>query len=70
MTQEIIKHESQRPSIVTDSHLEFLDDLRESGVCNMCTESGSRVQFAFDVERSEAKEIVLYWMKTFGKTDR
>ena len=58
-----------RPEIVTDEHLEYLDNLRESGVCNMFG-SGEYVQEAFGVNRNEARSIVLYWMDSFGKEDR
>ncbi len=60
---------SNRPENVTDEHLEFLDDLRESGVTNMFG-AGAYVQDEFDVSRDEAGDILSYWMKTFGKEDR
>lgn len=55
-----------RPEIVTDEHLEYLDELRESGVTNMF---GARVYLLeeFDaLEEKEAGKILTYWMKTFG----
>ena len=58
-----------RPESVTDVHLEYLDGLRESGVTNMFG-AGSYVEREFGVTRHEAKEIVLYWMRTFGNEDR
>jgi len=59
----------ERPEIVTDEHLEYLDALRESGAINMFA-SATYVEDEFDVTRKESKEIVQYWMKTFGNEDR
>ena len=58
-----------RPPIVTDEHLRYLDELRESGVTNMF---GARpyVEQAFDVSKSDAGTILSYWMESFGKDDR
>jgi len=58
-----------RPEIVTDDHLEFLDDLRDSGDTNMF---GGRIylQKEFCLDKHEAKEILMYWMKSSGKEDR
>jgi len=49
---------------MTDDQKEFLDQLRESGITNMF---GARVyvEREFGLDRREAKEIVLEWMKTF-----
>ena len=60
---------SKRPENITDEMLEYLDDLRESGVTNMYG-AGRYVEKEFDVDRREASDIVGYWMKTFGKDDR
>ena len=53
----------------TDEHLEYLDDLRESGITNMF---GARPyligEFPKDkLSKKEAQEILLYWMKTFSE---
>jgi hypothetical protein len=58
-----------RPTTVTDEHLEYLDDLRESGVTNMFG-AGSFLEAHFDLNRNDAREILSYWMKSFGKEDR
>ena len=42
----------------------FLDELRESGACNMF-EAGSYVIEAYGIDKKLAKEYVLEWMKTF-----
>ena len=54
-----------RPDFVTQEHLEFLDDLRESGKTNMF---GARPYLVdeFDINKETAEEILTYWMKTFG----
>lgn len=59
----------ERPEVVKDEHLEYLDGLRESGVTNMFGAS-EYVYNAFDVTRNQARQIVQYWMETFGKEDR
>ena len=58
-----------RPNFVTDEHLIFLDELRESGETNMF---GARPYVAeeFDLDKQIAGEIVTYWMETFGKDNR
>lgn len=58
-----------RPDQVTDSHLSYLDRLRESGVTNMFG-AGAYLENEFDVSPTEAKTILTYWMLTFGKDDR
>ena len=57
----------ERPEFVTEEHLEFLDELRESGVTNMY---GARpyVQRAFpELEKGQASTVVGYWMRSFGE---
>lgn len=59
-----------RPNYVTDEHLEYLDELRESGITNMF---GARpyLQRAFDMlDKKLAGKILTYWMESFGKPDR
>ena len=45
-------------------HKEYLDQLRESGKVNMYG-AGQYLREKFGLERKEAKEILLEWMKTF-----
>lgn len=59
-----------RPEIVEDEHLIYLDNLRESGVTNMF---GARpyVEREFPVlTRQESAQVLSYWMESFGKEDR
>lgn len=55
----------ERPDFVTDEHLEYLDDLRESGATNMFG-AGSYVMRDFGVTSLEANKIVGYWIGTFS----
>lgn len=55
-----------KPSIVTDEHLDYLDNLRESGETNMYG-AGPYLMRAFGVSRKESHEILAHWMKTFGE---
>lgn len=56
----------ERPEIVDDEHLDYLDELRESGETNMF---GARpyLMEEFDLERKEAGTILSYWMASFGE---
>jgi len=55
---------TDRPEIVTDEQLEYLDDLRESGVTNMFG-AGPYVREEFGIDRREAKQVVLYWLESY-----
>ena len=44
----------------------FLDVVRSSGVTNMFG-AGSYIEEHFDVSRSQAREYLHTWMKTFGE---
>lgn len=55
-----------RPEIVTDKHLEYLDDLRESGETNMYG-AGAWLVGRFDISKAEARVILSYWMASFGE---
>jgi hypothetical protein len=45
----------------------FLNDVRKSGQINMF-EGGKYVQEMFGVNRNEARDLVIEWMQTYGKT--
>jgi len=55
-----------KPESVTEEHLEYLDDLRESGDTNMYG-AGAYVQREFGVQIEDAREILVYWMDTFSE---
>ena len=56
----------ERPDCVTDEHLFFLDDLRESGQTNMFSAAPYIVE-QFEVDLKQAKTILAYWMTTFAE---
>jgi len=49
-----------------EHYFKYLDKLRESGNINMFS-SGPYLQEAFDLNRTEAKQIVIEWMETFNE---
>jgi len=51
-----------RPEIITDEHIVYLVELRESGATNMWG-AGAYVESVFGVSKQEAKTICLWWMK-------
>ena len=61
-----MKEQIEKPEIVTEEHLDYLDDLRESGITNMFG-AGGYMQREFGVSREDANTILSYWMKTFGE---
>lgn len=54
----------EKPEIVRDEHLEFLDRLRDSARTNMFG-AGPYLVYAFGVSKKEAREILSYWMASF-----
>lgn len=61
------KETIERPEFVTDECLEFLDDLRLSGVTNMFGASPYIEEEFPTVTHDEAVKIVSYWMRTFSE---
>jgi len=60
----------KRPNYLATAHLEFLDDLRESGAVNMFGASSYlRTEFPL-LTREQAKKIWVYWAETFGQKKR
>jgi hypothetical protein len=60
-----VSTELERPAVVCDEHLDFLDDLRESGVTNMFG-AGPYLRDEFPLTKSESHAVLSYWMKTFA----
>ena len=56
----------ERPEIVEEEHLTYLDDLRESGATNMFG-AGEWLEDEFGLGKREARTVLGYWMKTFGE---
>ena len=57
----------ERPGFVTENHLEFLDDLRESGVTNMFGATSYIEDEYPELSSQEAKDLLLYWMDSFNE---
>lgn len=56
----------ERPEIVSDDHLQYLDKLRKSGATNMYG-AGPYLRRAFDLSEKESHEVLGYWMASFGE---
>lgn len=61
-----MKTKYKRPDLVKPKHLEFLDDMREDGVCNMY-EAPSYLQDEFNIDKKTAFAIWKYWKGTFAE---
>jgi hypothetical protein len=55
----------ERPAIVTERHLKFLDNLRDSGATNMYAASAYLERKFKQLTEEEAGVILVYWMKSF-----
>ena len=67
---EFAQAHGKRPVYVTEEHLQFLDDLRESGDTNMY---GARPYLEAEfptLTGVEAAGILGYWMHSFGDPQR
>ncbi len=54
-----------KPEALKEEHLEYLNDLRESGVTNMWGASEYLQRDYSELSSKEANDILLYWMDTF-----
>ena len=54
----------ERPAMMTEEHLTYLDELRESGDTNMYG-AAAWLEDEFAMPRRQAKDILRYWMGTF-----
>ena len=59
----------ERPEVVKDEHLEYLDGLRESGATNMFG-AGAYLESRFGLDKNTARTVLQYWMHSFGNPDR
>ena len=57
----------ERPSIVQDVHLTYLDDLRESGATNMYGAGQYLFATFSELERGQDSIILGYWMESFSE---
>ena len=60
---------ADRPEIVEDDHLVYLDALRESGATNMFG-AGEYLQRSFPLDGDGAAAILGYWMDTFSERQK
>ena len=56
-----------KPDYLTEEHLLFLDDLRESGVTNMYGAGIYLTDEFQSLSSKEASKILIYWMQTFSE---
>ena len=56
----------QRPEFVTEEHLVYLDELRESGETNMFG-AGPFIANEFALGLKDSHTILAYWMETFSQ---
>jgi len=56
----------EKPSIVTENYLVFLDKLRESGVTNMFG-AAPYLTKEFKLTDHQARNVLSYWMLSFGE---
>ena len=57
----------ERAGFILDEYLDFLDELRETGVTNMWGAAPYIEQEFPEVGERESEEILVYWMKSFGE---
>lgn len=55
-----------RPEFVTEEHLTFLGELRESGITNMCGATPFILDRFWGLTAPQARELLTYWMETFA----
>ena len=53
-----------KPNHITDTHLKYLDDLRESSVTNMYG-AGIYLEQEFNLSTKIADEVLHYWIESF-----
>lgn len=58
---------TEKPEFITEDHLEYLDELRESGETNMFG-AGCHLMLNFpELAENNARKILSYWMETFPR---
>lgn len=55
-----------KPEFLTSDHLEYLDELRESGATNMFGARPYLMDEFPELSENEASQVLVYWMKTFS----
>ncbi len=57
--------EVKKPVALVDNHLEYLNNLRESGATNMFGARPFLINAFPELSKKEASEVLAYWMDTF-----
>ena len=61
----------ERPEFITDEdkrlYLDFLDNLRESGVTNTLGAIPYLLDKFVELSDSQAKQVLFYWMRSFSE---
>ena len=57
----------EKEDFITEEHLNYLDDLRESGVTNMLGAASYIQDMFFSLSMSESREVLTYWMESWGE---
>jgi len=57
---------AEKPEYLTEEHLLYLDQLRESGVTNMFGAVPFILLQFSNLNEQEAKQVLIYWMQTFS----
>jgi hypothetical protein len=55
-----------KPDIVTEKHLKYLDQLRESGETNMFGAAPYLMDAFPNLRQNQAITVLAYWMRTFS----
>lgn len=56
----------KHPDYIEEEFLEYLDELRNDGWVNM-VDAGPYLQEEFGLDRHKAKQVLRYWINTFGE---
>ena len=59
-----------KPSFIKDEHLRFLDVLRDDGKINMVGASEPLREIYDELSRSEAEQVLRFWMDTYTGEER
>ena len=55
-----------KPSCLTQDHLDYLDRLRDSGKTNMFVAEVYLLEAFPEINRNESQAVLIYWMDTFS----
>lgn len=61
--------QTKRPAFVTSDHLNYLDELRSTGLVNMF-DAWWFIRHEFGANEETAKKILSYWIEAFGDKER